>query len=137
MEERGAVQADLDERRLHPRHHPLHIALVDVADHAARPAALDVQLLQHPVLDHRDAGFARGDVDQDFLAHAGIPPVASRSSRAVSCKGRPITPEWLPDRCAMNACALPWIAYAPAFRSEEHTSELQSLMRISSAVFCL
>src|SRR3546814_3730477 len=24
-----------------------------------------------------------------------------------------------------------------AFRSEEHTSELQSLMRISSAVFCL
>src|SRR3546814_10368039 len=25
----------------------------------------------------------------------------------------------------------------PGFRSEEHTSELQSLMRISSAVFCL
>src|SRR3546814_2516806 len=25
----------------------------------------------------------------------------------------------------------------PSFRSEEHTSELQSLMRISSAVFCL
>src|SRR3546814_10639562 len=27
--------------------------------------------------------------------------------------------------------------YDPAFRSEEHTSELQSLMRISYAVFCL
>src|SRR3546814_8056296 len=27
--------------------------------------------------------------------------------------------------------------YAPAERSEEHTSELQSLMRISYAVFCL
>src|SRR3546814_8069370 len=26
---------------------------------------------------------------------------------------------------------------APAFRSEEHTSELKSLMRISYAVFCL
>src|SRR3546814_9916455 len=26
---------------------------------------------------------------------------------------------------------------APGFRSEEHTSELQSLMRISYAVFCL
>src|SRR3546814_4772641 len=26
---------------------------------------------------------------------------------------------------------------APSFRSEEHTSELQSLMRISYAVFCL
>src|SRR3546814_3194455 len=28
-------------------------------------------------------------------------------------------------------------ARRPAFRSEEHTSELQSLMRISYAVFCL
>src|SRR3546814_3732971 len=28
-------------------------------------------------------------------------------------------------------------ALHPAFRSEEHTSELQSLMRISYAVFCL
>src|SRR3546814_5115396 len=27
--------------------------------------------------------------------------------------------------------------YAPSTRSEEHTSELQSLMRISYAVFCL
>src|SRR3546814_4713277 len=27
--------------------------------------------------------------------------------------------------------------FGPAFRSEEHTSELQSLMRISYAVFCL
>src|SRR3546814_2129704 len=27
--------------------------------------------------------------------------------------------------------------FAPAARSEEHTSELQSLMRISYAVFCL
>src|SRR3546814_2573783 len=29
------------------------------------------------------------------------------------------------------------IAYRPGQRSEEHTSELQSLMRISYAVFCL
>src|SRR3546814_3638154 len=28
-------------------------------------------------------------------------------------------------------------AYRPLLRSEEHTSELQSLMRISYAVFCL
>src|SRR3546814_3579370 len=33
----------------------------------------------------------------------------------------------------MSGCAAP----APAGRSEEHTSELQSLMRISYAVFCL
>src|SRR3546814_1958873 len=28
-------------------------------------------------------------------------------------------------------------SFAPSLRSEEHTSELQSLMRISYAVFCL
>src|SRR3546814_6271727 len=40
---------------------------------------------------------------------------------------------------------LPWrrrdhalfVDFAPVHRSAEHTSELQSLMRISSAVFCL
>src|SRR3546814_8065551 len=30
-----------------------------------------------------------------------------------------------------------WVIVVLAFRSEEHTSELQSLMRISYAVFCL
>src|SRR3546814_6091691 len=31
----------------------------------------------------------------------------------------------------------PWLSGDGAMRSEEHTSELQSLMRISYAVFCL
>src|SRR3546814_7180738 len=31
----------------------------------------------------------------------------------------------------------PWPVMGACFRSEEHTSELQSLMRISYAVFCL
>src|SRR3546814_4433750 len=38
------------------------------------------------------------------------------------------------------ATAQSWLAshrYSNAWRSEEHTSELQSLMRISYAVFCL
>src|SRR3546814_6731490 len=38
---------------------------------------------------------------------------------------------WLPGFLALLALA--WLA----LRSEEHTSELQSLMRISYAVFCL
>src|SRR3546814_1861320 len=46
---------------------------------------------------------------------------------------------------ARAALTGPWAALSPseragligAFRSEEHTSELQSLMRISYAVFCL
>src|SRR3546814_6068954 len=40
-----------------------------------------------------------------------------------------------PNMGALYACAVP-MAYAEQ-RSEEHTSELQSLMRISYAVFCL
>src|SRR3546814_567788 len=38
----------------------------------------------------------------------------------------------LPTRCANSV-----IIHGPLRRSEEHTSELQSLMRISYAVFCL
>src|SRR3546814_4703250 len=70
----------------------------------------------------------------------------------------PPTPEWLKslpnaignffEWSAPAAKPLMWIAVAlillfllypfvPAFRSEEHTSELQSLMRIPYAVFCL
>src|SRR3546814_9836326 len=35
------------------------------------------------------------------------------------------------------ALIIAWVAYRLGKRSEEHTSELQSLMRISYAVFCL
>src|SRR3546814_6791844 len=62
-----------------------------------------------------------------------------------------LTPEWLHDEVAgvpviVIAAALwfaifiaaAWVpARGGADRSEEHTSELQSLMRISYAVFCL
>src|SRR3546814_1805042 len=39
--------------------------------------------------------------------------------------------------CGWSAYRLRRSGYSPAIRSEEHTSELQSLMRISYAVFCL
>src|SRR3546814_5497440 len=38
---------------------------------------------------------------------------------------------------AVVSTKLPRLDIVPATRSEEHTSELQSLMRISYAVFCL
>src|SRR3546814_2033611 len=38
---------------------------------------------------------------------------------------------------AMLACARLGAVHSVVFRSEEHTSELQSLMRTSYAVFCL
>src|SRR3546814_5075115 len=45
----------------------------------------------------------------------------------------PSAPRWASNRCwSPKACAS-----RSLMRSEEHTSELQSLMRISYAVFCL
>src|SRR3546814_4819744 len=42
------------------------------------------------------------------------------------------------DKAGLSPIARPLPSFAPAgIRSEEHTSELQSLMRISYAVFCL
>src|SRR3546814_1362713 len=51
-------------------------------------------------------------------------------SRLKSSRLKPLLQE--PGTAARLACK-----GEPAFRSEEHTSELQSLMRISYAVFCL
>src|SRR3546814_10297071 len=43
------------------------------------------------------------------------------------------SPHWRRWLGVESRCVVPFTS----FRSEEHTSELQSLMRISSAVFCL
>src|SRR3546814_11749069 len=57
--------------------------------------------------------------------------------------GRSAPPPGPPARSGRRRrCCSPWYPSQPhreasAGRSEEHTSELQSLMRISSAVFCL
>src|SRR3546814_9751132 len=59
------------------------------------------------------------------------------------CEGKSIAPYDLPSSLATGFAA-PAPSFGPAMpsigpsrRSEEHTSELQSLMRISYAVFCL
>src|SRR3546814_4460321 len=39
--------------------------------------------------------------------------------------------------CLASPSSVSQLRFSPVQRSEEHTSELQSLMRISSAVFCL
>ncbi|MNE96956.1 hypothetical protein D3C80_1952380 [compost metagenome] len=50
MNERRAIEADVDESRLHARQYPHHLALVNVADDAATQGALHMHLLQHAVL---------------------------------------------------------------------------------------
>src|SRR3546814_9348766 len=67
-----------------------------------------------PRLDHAEALQFRGDRRH----HRGVDDVHSRSPALRPQLGLPLL---LAARC----------------RSEEHTSELQSLMRISYAVFCL
>src|SRR3546814_10830718 len=69
-------------------------------------------------------------------------PPAGRRIRALLAPDGSL--ERLRDDCAAirlsggsNHLPLLWRFFASHRRSEEHTSELQSLMRISSAVFCL
>src|SRR3546814_9648448 len=62
-------------------------------------------------------------------ASAGRDPSGSTSPRNVSEKNHPVAPPCSGSEKVLSAPVQP--------RSEEHTSELQSLMRISYAVFCL
>ena len=75
MQECRALQADVNEGRLHPGQHPLDPAKIDIADDAAAAAALDIQVLHHAELHHRNPGFLRGDIDQNFFTHIVIVPI--------------------------------------------------------------
>src|SRR3546814_5771820 len=76
---------------------------------------------------------ARRDVGANSHA-VGLPhPPAARAAQERGTGGRPRADPGIADQSA-GGPARP--ALAPG-RSEEHTSELQSLMRISYAVFCL
>src|SRR3546814_2013907 len=56
-----------------------------------------------------------------IVLSAAVPPIAEPSAELDSCR----------------VCSPRFLAAATVSRSEEHTSELQSLMRISYDVFCL
>src|SRR3546814_1916877 len=73
-------------------------------------------------------GVTRPDVARLLItAVAPSPRVTKPSQRRITPSG--VTRRW--------PTASGWPASLVATRSEEHTSELQSLMRISYAVFCL
>ncbi len=92
MQKGRAFQPDVDECRLHARQRAHDLALVDVRDDAEVAAALDMHLLQHPVLHNGDACFLRRDVDQNLLAHRQSTPAFFISLR-VSNNGSPTIPE--------------------------------------------
>src|SRR3546814_3943585 len=101
---------------------------VDFEGHPLAPVAGLVDHLAAGSADHRapDAK-AAGDVDVDEVALVcGGAGAADRQLRvAVDGVGHGRVQDHLRAQAAQRA------------RSEEHTSELQSLMRISYAVFCL
>ena len=72
MQKRGALQADVHERRFHAGQYPGDPALVDVAHQAPLARPFDQNLLQNAVFDHGDPGFAGRDVDQDFVTGAAF-----------------------------------------------------------------
>src|SRR3546814_2157401 len=65
-----------------------------------------------------------------FAVHLIYPQPELRSSCRRGSRARP-------DRSARPPGDPRWMVHIRPCRSEEHTSELQSLMRISYAVFCL
>ena len=65
---RALLEADVDERRLHPGEHALDPSLVDVAGDPTLALALDVELAQVPVLDQRDPGLRAVGVDYEEAA---------------------------------------------------------------------
>src|SRR3546814_10544482 len=60
-----------------------------------------------------------------------------QSTQVHSWIPRPTSPFALPNSARRPCPILPRCGRGACWRSEEHTSELQSLMRISYAVFCL
>src|SRR3546814_6382856 len=85
--------------------------------------------------------------EQVQAAHRTAPaPVSLRASHSASSTANPSTPACRISNghrlCDVESMATPTMMRSTtkaiiAARSEEHTSELQSLMRISYAVFCL
>src|SRR3546814_10517321 len=92
------------------------------------------------VAGHRIDDLARGAADQGFIDHAAAMG-AHHSEMAPGVLG--IVPQQRLGHAMFNHVAdlAGGVGREPGFgqelRSEEHTSELQSLMRISYAVFCL
>src|SRR3546814_5791739 len=83
----------------------------------------------------------RSRLNSGVMPHSE-PMSSLRPSSTPSLRGCPGCRVCAPDpshgsRSALQTPRAALVRYALAQRSEEHTSELQSLMRISYAVFCL
>src|SRR3546814_972380 len=99
-------------------------------------------------LGGKAALIVRADADIQKAAAAGLMGFTTHCGQGCALTTRhlvhnSIRPQFVEAMKAMLAHlkignpADPAVNYGPLIRSEEHTSELQTLMRISYAVFCL
>src|SRR3546814_8235934 len=89
----------------------------------------------HSYVDVRASGLAADDLapDFDWLVNREIETKPKVDEKCIG--GTQIF--WASKRAVDIGSALIALPFVAMVRSEEHTSELQSLMRISYAVFCL
>src|SRR3546814_10061766 len=79
----------------------------------------------------------RSDVSHRHLLMTPLKPPAISAAMSVKARNGPRPPGATRYRGSHSGANFSLNARRPWKRSEEHTSELQSLMRISYAVFCL
>src|SRR3546814_8322947 len=98
------------------------------AQRSLQPAALFIEQQHRRGHDERQ---------HDRRDHQMVDPAAHGSRSSPSTWSVPVCPRDASSTTRSNAVVAKEMTMAVRTRSEEHTSELQSLMRISYAVFCL
>src|SRR3546814_7844446 len=92
-----------------------------------------------PISTRTDPLFPYTTLFRSFRIERAIPAAAvifiDRALRGLAIEAEAVTER--PDVCCAFRRLIRAHRAAPVIRSEEHTSELHSLMRISYAVFCL
>src|SRR3546814_6487056 len=101
--------------------------------------ALDLEIAQCADVGHWSSFVSCEQVGWVRSSRASGRQAASRRCRAAPRRGTPSRARGsrAPDPCGRRARTAEWGCPSACRRSEEHTSELQSLIRISYAVFCL
>src|SRR3546814_2744284 len=100
---------------------------------------LEEALLGYPARTADERKRAAGDIGRDVRPHLGV---IVRETRLGDSRVGPVEPVRMGEHglgalLPAGACGRDFRLDHDVRRSEEHTSELQSLMRISYAVFCL
>ncbi len=72
MQERRPLQANVHKCGFHAGQYPADLTLVNIADQAAFAGPFNENFLEDAVLHHRDPGFTRSDIDQNFVAGAAF-----------------------------------------------------------------